>query len=248
MVINVRGRTITIDISKPATASERKVYIAALQAYYADLSSPVPENTRAKPALPPIFHHPPSPSDVIPPGIYTSLAGYRDFIILASLPQYAFSGSHRLVLSISTQIINELSVFSRLNPEKCANCAGRIAAGTAFVRGAMGIPHAAVVYVLEREGCNKGDVDEEAVVKAIGKYLSARIVAADGTLLAVHASDASEGGAARRAALTADQRPSLELVSSRVAVSRRTTDTLEPDLPFDWRDHGAVLTEDWFHA
>lgn len=114
----------------------------------------------------------------------------------------------------------------------------------------MGVPHAAVLYVLEREGCNGGDVGEEVVVKAIGKWLSARIVAADGTLLAVHsaASDLSEGGAARRAALTAEQRPSLELVSSRVAVSRRGTDTLVPDLRFDWRDHGAVLAEGWFHA
>lgn len=40
----------------------------------------------------------------------------------------------------------------------------------------------------------------------------------------------------------------LELVSSHIAVSRHNTDTLEPDMPSDWHNHGAVLTETWFHA
>lgn len=246
MEINVRGHKVVIDISKPATLAQRKVYIAALQVYFADLSIPVPEKTDAKIALPPIFHAPVI-GDAIPAQLCSPLPGYRDFIVVASLAQHAFKGSHRLKLYVDDQMVNELSVFSRLNPEMCGNCVGRIASGTDFMRGALGIPHSAVVHVLEKECCNGRDTSDEKVIAAIAKHLSAKVVAPDGQVLALHVT-ASAGQDTRRVALKAEHWPTLELISSRMAVSKRTTDTLEPDAPFDWRHHGAVLNENWCYA
>lgn len=250
MEINVRGHKVVIDISKPATVTQRKVYIAALQVYFSDLSTPLPEKASPAIGLPPIFNSPLARGK-IPEHLASPLPGYRDFFVAISLPQHAFKGSHRLKLYIDDQMVNELSVFSRIVPEQCGNCAGRIASGTDFVRGALGIPHSAIMYILQKECCNARDTTDEKVIAAIVKHLTAKVVTPSGQVLAMHVAASAAAGAGpamRRVALKAESCPKLELISSRMAISKRTTDTLEPDTPFDWRHHGAVLNQNWCQA
>ncbi|THG97639.1 hypothetical protein EW026_g4394, partial [Hermanssonia centrifuga] len=107
------GKSVTIDVMKSSTADERIEYIAALREYYKD--DPVPLRDGSGVKAKPRFFYP----DLDPDTGYKIISGYRDFVVVGSLSQYAFRGSHRLELFLDESFVGDVSVFSRLNPEQC---------------------------------------------------------------------------------------------------------------------------------
>lgn len=231
-----------IDITQPVDLTTRKKYIAALQQYYKDLS---PQDGAGL-AKPPMFHAETLDKRAVP-ATHKPVHGMRDFVVVGHVPQFAFKGSHRLELYLDGKFINDISVFSRADPERCENCARRIASGNAHVRGAMGLPHAYVVQVLEKEGKNLEDTTDDEVVDALKTHLSARIVRPDGSPLAAHvpASAAVADEGLQKRGMSPDSCPTLHLCSARILESH---DAATPVERADWRHHGAVLNEHWHHV
>lgn len=229
---------VTIDVTQAADLEARQLYITALQEYYRDLSPKIAPS-KAKPGM---FFSPIDRSDI--PETYTPVEGYRDFVVVGFLQQFAFRGSHRLQLYLDGVWVNEISVFSRMLPERCQNCAGRIASGNAFVRGAMGLPYAVVVQALEKEGKNAEETTDEEVIEVLKRRLSAKIVAPNGTLLAEHAapSQADGGEVSAQGLMARKDTPAFYLSSARLLES---DDRKLPSEFFDWQDHGSVLDVSW---
>ncbi|KAF7795791.1 hypothetical protein EIP86_006958 [Pleurotus ostreatoroseus] len=193
----------------------------------------------APPAAPATAPRPP----LLPPPTHQPLVGFRDFVVTGALPQFAFRGSHRLALHLDGLHVANLSVLSRLDPARCANCQGRVAAGRTHVRGVMALPHAHVVRLLEKHGLNREDAGEDEVVGLLKRHISAQIVTPVGTVLAEATHEASvavpEGGAVFKA----EDHPVLHLHSSRVFVA--TPQHRQPRVHEGWVHHGAVLKDQW---
>ncbi|PSR78169.1 hypothetical protein PHLCEN_2v7501 [Hermanssonia centrifuga] len=235
-------KQVTIDVTKPSTLEERTEYIAALHQYYGGNTVQLRDTTNlvAKPAL---FNHP--VTDV--PDTHQVVDGYRDFVIVVLLSQYAFRGSHRLELFLDGVLVGNVSVFSRINPANCEACVARIASGDAKTRGIITIPHALVVQVLEKYGLNKETTTDEEIVALLKKHIVAKIVNPIGSALA-HASHghvtASPGS--HLPELKEEHRPNLRFHSTRVLVS--APGGTAPPQSVGWIDHGEVLGGEWRHA
>jgi len=232
---------VTIDITQPPSKDHRLLCIAAFQGYYSSVSvrelKPGADVFSAHATLQPsIFASQvalPEPSTLaLTPGKRLELthtpSGHRVFNVHTSLHQFAFRGSHRLELYVHGELVDELSVFSRILPENCAN-----------------IPQQAVEGVLERAGLNTPNASKKDVIAAIARSIHARIITPDGTLLA-EAKPATDAEEAEEEKLSEDKMPSLELRSARVLVPR--DETLAQWFADDWEPHGELLTSNWIHA
>ena len=234
----VTAKKVVIDVTKPSTLDQRKEYIAALQQLYGD-SAFIKQQLPA--AKPPIFKSPPAPRI---PDTYQPVDGFRDFVVTGELPQFAFTGSHRLVLLLDGAPVDDISVLSRIDPSTCENCQASIAAGNATVRGVMTLPHAQVVNVLEKNKKNTPDITDDEVIDVLKKHISAQIVTPSGAKLA----EASDGLSQTPAplghkVLEEARQPVLELHSSRVFMA--APGTHEPRLHEEWVHHGTVLQGEW---
>jgi len=120
------------------------------------------------------------------------LSHLRHFIVVGHLPEFAFSGSHLLELYIIPKnpqqqkiVVNSISVLARGNPEDCAACKDRRAAGNQ-IRGYMHLDPHIILFLL-------GQLDPsqlpmittlDHVAALIQGSLGMRIVKPDGTPLA----------------------------------------------------------------
>jgi len=249
---------VTIDITQPPSKDHRLLCIAAFQGYYSSVSvrelKPGADVFSAHATLQPsIFASQvalPEPSTLaLTPGKRLELthtpSGHRVFNVHTSLHQFAFRGSHRLELYVHGELVDELSVFSRILPENCANCTARISSDNARVHATLTIPQQAVEGVLERAGLNTPNASKKDVIAAIARSIHARIITPDGTLLA-EAKPATDAEEAEEEKLSEDKMPSLELRSARVLVPR--DETLAQWFADDWEPHGELLTSNWIHA
>ena len=265
--------SVTIDVTKPCTLDERKQYIAALQYHFGARPTLL---LGPGPARPPIFRGVPAEETPQLPGGKV-VDGTRDFVVVVTLPQFGFRGSHRLELYLDGVYVGDVSVFSRTKPEKCKNCASNIASGTAVVRGVVGLPHDVVVQVLEKAGANTDTTTEEEIAQILKDNLVGRIVRPDRTLLAHGESgfvsgtgpndqtqwinQHSVGGLGTYALRQSRQtiavahypilpdknEPTLEIHSARVVVSE---DEFVPPVRTDVISHGVALGGEWrrWHA
>ena len=221
-------------------------------------------------AQPPIFHHLPenAPAGSIP-ATHVPLEGVRDFTVVVTLPQFAFRGSHRLELYLDEVYVGNVSVFSRLEPEKCQNCVGRIAEGNPSVSGVIRLPHDIVLHLLEKNDANKTETTDEEVLQVIKANLFARIVRPDKTQIAIAherlrtgrppsegtrrflytATEASrlvrdpvDISAIKTPPLDENRSPTMEIHSARILISR---DQMLPPMRDDYQSHGEVLEEEW---
>lgn len=187
---------------------------------------------------------PPAPTKLIaPPPTHEPVSGFRDFVVTGALPQFAFRGSHRLKLHLDGTHVANLSVLSRLDPARCANCEGRIASGRTHVRGVMTLPHAHVVGLLEKHGLNREDASDEEVIELLKKHISAQIVNPVGTVLAEAAHGPSADAPEGHPVFKAEDHPVLQLHSSRVFLS--APHHRQPRIHEGWIHHGAVLKDQW---
>ena len=206
------------------------------------------------------------------PATHVLVEGVREFTIVVTLPQFAFRGSHRLELYLDQVLVGEVSVFSRLQPDKFKNCVGRIAAGHATVRGVIRLPHDIVLNVLERSSLNKPDTSDDVVAQVIKDHLVAKIFRPNKTELAwaepkgltgdvstsnhrrmmystvdgprlVHSP--IEVSSIRSPVLEQNRSPTLELHSALLYVSRNR---MLPMIFDDWKSHGTVLENEWAHS
>ncbi|KAG6379515.1 common central domain of tyrosinase-domain-containing protein [Boletus reticuloceps] len=120
-------------------------------------------------------------------------AHLRQFVITGALPEFAFPGSHRLELFMlpkdgqqtGGQVVNSISVLSRADPDRCAACKDRRAAGSQ-IRGNMYLDPRIMLYLLSRlppdQRAAITELDHLAVL--IQGSLGVRLVKPDGTRLA----------------------------------------------------------------
>ena len=144
-----------------------------------------------KPSTTPQLPHPAPQTELPRPAPQTKL---RHFVVQAKLPEFAFSGSYRLELYVrpknaplsTVHVVNSTSVLTRGNPEKCAACKDRRAAGTQ-VRGYMPLDPRVVLYLVTQldhtERAVVTDLDKLSIV--VKESIGTRLVKPDGTPLAV---------------------------------------------------------------
>lgn len=238
----VTSKKVVIDVTKPSTPEQRKEYIAALQQLYGD-SDLVHKQLPA--GNPPIFNSPVSAADV--PDTHQKVDGFRDFVVTGDVPQFAFKGSHRLNLHLDGAHVDDISVFSRLDPTRCQNCVSRIASGNTRVRGVMTLPHAHVVQLLEKHGLNTADTTDDQVIDLLKKHISAHIVTPVGTKLAEASHGLSDTPLPEgHTEFKEEDHPVLHLHSSRVFMAAPHHHA--PHLHEGWVHHGAVLQGQWRFA
>ena len=175
---------MTIDVTKESTLEERKKYIHALQVHYGLIQTFNLDSLEGKYAAePPIFRTIPDGQWNVPEN-YKHVSGLRDFVVVATLPQFAHRGSHRLELYLDKVYVGDVSVFSRLEPEKCENCVGRLAIGTPIVRGVITLPPAVVLQVLQKNRMNHARTSEGDIVEVLHQNLVSRIVRPNNSVIA----------------------------------------------------------------
>ena len=122
-----------------------------------------------------------------------NVANLRQFAVVTQLPEFAFPGSYRLELYLlpkdhnqtPTHVVNSTSVLGRADPERCAACKDRRAAGS-HVRGYMHLDPRLILYLISQLDATQraGITDLHHVVALIQGSLGMRLVKPDGTKLA----------------------------------------------------------------
>jgi len=117
----------------------------------------------------------------------------RQFAIVGQLPEFAFPGSYRLELYLlpkdrqqtSEHVVNSISVLGRANPDKCAACRDRQAAGS-HVRGYMHLDPRLILYLISQlDPIQRAAITElDHLVVLIQGSFGLRLVKPDGTRLA----------------------------------------------------------------
>ena len=117
----------------------------------------------------------------------------RRFIIVGEVPEFAFPGSDRLELYLlpkdpqqtSANVVNSISVFGRANPDRCAACVDRRAAGSR-TRGHMHLDPRIILYLIgQLDPIQRAAITElDHLVVLIQGSFGLRLVGPDGTRLA----------------------------------------------------------------
>jgi hypothetical protein len=244
-----------VDIAnKQPSPAQRSLFAAALAAHW-DVDPRRHLKQTERKAEPPIFKVPMdnrTNSDTI-------VKGFRQFIVMGALPQYAFPGSHSLelyaTLGQDNYFVNDISVLSRLFPAECENCLTN-QQSRITVRGAMYIPHGLVVEILQSAGANDKTTSEASVIQAISERLHMRIVTPAGDLLAEAKHRLMTGpGTEARVQLPNEKRPTVRIYSAMVDESEESATVDEVDAMgahpvkawqyTDIRDHGLLHQEEW---
>ena len=122
----------------------------------------------------------------------SGISRLRNFVIVGELPEFAFSGSYRLELYLrpknpqqAVHVVNSISVLARANPEKCAACKDRRAAGTQ-IRGYMPLDPRVILYLLSQLDFTQIPVltDLEKLSVLVKESFGTRLVKPDGTIFA----------------------------------------------------------------
>lgn len=121
------------------------------------------------------------------------VAHLRQFAIVGQLPEFAFPGSYILELYLlpkgpeqtPVHVINTISVLGRGDPERCAACRDRRAAGS-YVRGYMDLEPRIILYLLSQLDADQRVAITELnhLVALIQESFGMRLVKPDGTKLA----------------------------------------------------------------
>ncbi|KAF8552143.1 Di-copper centre-containing protein [Imleria badia] len=122
-----------------------------------------------------------------------NVANLRQFAVVGQLPEFAFPGSYRLELYLHpkdpqqtpTHIVNSISVLGRADPDRCAACKDRRAAGS-NVRGYMHLDPRLILYLITQLDVTQRAAITEVhhLVALIQGSLGVRLVKPDGTKLA----------------------------------------------------------------
>jgi len=117
----------------------------------------------------------------------------RQFAVVGQLPEFAFPGSYRLELHLLPKahqqapdhVVNSISVLGRANPDKCAACKDRRAAG-GHVRGYMHLDPRLILYLISQlDPVKRATITElDHLVVLIQGSFGLRLVKPDGTRLA----------------------------------------------------------------
>ena len=117
----------------------------------------------------------------------------RQFAVVGQLPEFAFPGSYRLELYLLPKgpqqtpdhVVNSISVLGRANPDKCAACRDRQAAGS-HVRGYMHLDPRLILYLISQlDPIQRATITElDHLVVLIQGSFGLRLVKPDGTRLA----------------------------------------------------------------
>ncbi|KAI0782912.1 common central domain of tyrosinase-domain-containing protein [Abortiporus biennis] len=240
--IRYPNKTITIDISKPyKSEAERATYNAALQDLYSD-SSTVVDRTAPR-AKPPFFHQVPKSI----PDNYEAAPGIHEFIVVGRLVQYMVKTSYHLELFLDGILVNEMSAFNRLVPERCENCTAREnQEGGAKIRVPMRLPHAVVCEVLDKYGYNEETTSQEDIIKCLKEHLTARITSPDRSLLIgcddYHSKLPEHGPPSSGEYIPDEKKPVLELYSNPIFHPKAGH---LPILRGEILEHGQLTTGRW---
>jgi len=140
----------------------------------------------------------------------------RHFYITGELSEFAFPGSYRLELLLLQNdqsqgaVVNSISVLGRADPERCAACRDRQAAGS-HVRGYMHLDPRLILYLIgQLPPDRRATITElEHLVVLIQESFGMRLVKPDGTALAA----AGPLAAPNNSSLEEIQAPKLSLHS-----------------------------------
>ena len=170
----------------------------------------------------------------------------RQFSLVGELPEFAFPGSYRLELYMlpkdhhqaDVQVVNNISVLGRADPERCAACKDRRAAGSR-VRGYMHLDPRLILHLLgQLHPDRRAAVTElDHVATLIHGSFGARLVKPDGSKLAA----ADPHVPAHHTPLDEDKTPKLTLHSH--VITLKPTDPTAPIKFGGHETHGAFASE-----
>ncbi|KAF9240832.1 common central domain of tyrosinase-domain-containing protein [Melanogaster broomeanus] len=126
----------------------------------------------------------PGVGDISLPSNFASIRGFRLFVILARLPEHAFSHSYDLrIYYKETKLIGNVSVFAREDNSPCKACAFRRENST-IVRGVIVIPPRIVNEIIVESGIDRSKNTMEITTGLVTKALTGKLLDVSGTLLA----------------------------------------------------------------
>ncbi|KAF9234904.1 common central domain of tyrosinase-domain-containing protein, partial [Melanogaster broomeanus] len=182
----------------------------------------------------------PGVGEISLPSNFTSIRGFRLFIILVRLPEHAFGHSYDLrIYYKETKLVGNVSVFARPDNSPCKACAYR-RTNTAVVRGVILIPPRIVNEIIVESGIDRSTNTMEITTELITSALTGKLLDVSGKLLASSkGGDSAEPVRDGESAAERVQPVEISLVSSGVA--EHVNDGKQPVYLFDWNSHKALF-------
>ncbi|KAF9231286.1 common central domain of tyrosinase-domain-containing protein [Melanogaster broomeanus] len=150
---------------------------------------------------------------------FTSIRGFRLFVILARLPEHAFGHSYDLrIYYKETKPVGNVSVFARTDDSPCRACAFR-RTNTAVVRGVIIMSPSIVNEIIVESGIDRSTNTMEITTELITRALTGKLLDVSGKLLA-----SAKGGD---------------------SVAEHINDSKQPVYLFDWNSHKALFPSGW---
>ncbi|KAF9231287.1 hypothetical protein BU15DRAFT_82598 [Melanogaster broomeanus] len=186
----------------------------------------------------------PGVGEISLPTNFTSIRGFRLFVILARLPEHAFGHSYDLrIYYKETKLIGNVSVFARPDNSPCKACAYR-RTNTAVVRGVILIPPRIVNEIIVESGIDRSTNTMEITTELITRALTGKLLDVSGKLLAsAKGGDSAEPVRDGDSAAERVQPVEVSLVSSGVA--EHVNDSNQPVYLFDWNSHKGLFPSGW---
>ncbi|KAF9240821.1 hypothetical protein BU15DRAFT_61155 [Melanogaster broomeanus] len=186
----------------------------------------------------------PGVGEISLPSNFTSIRGFRLFVILARLPEHAFGHSYDLrIYYKETKLVGNVSVFARPDNSPCKACAYR-RTNTAVVRGVILIPPRIVNEIIVESGIDRSTNTMEITTELITRALTGKLLDVSGKLLAsAKGGDNAEPVRDGESAAERVRPVEVSLVSSGVA--EHVNDSKQPVYLFDWNSHKALFPSGW---
>ncbi|KDQ53370.1 hypothetical protein JAAARDRAFT_39428 [Jaapia argillacea MUCL 33604] len=232
-----------VKIEEDASPEQRVAARAALQRYYGLQPFNTAESLVA--LAPNLFRTPSAP---VPDG-QVAIPNYREFVVVAKLPEHAFNGSYSFTLyrksgeTHKDEIIGSVSVFARPDHSACAGCIKRRDAGT-IVRGVIPIPRTMVASIVQSRGFQGREVGEDELIEEIRRGLTGVLVDARGSELAKAQNGEWLESLLETRAIPRHIAPQ-KIVLLSAAVSHPGNQMDGPVSFFDWKHHGDIFSGGW---
>jgi tyrosinase len=245
----IAGKKVSIDIAQPCTPEQRQVYRRILQNHFnLNPQRDIEELDVIAPRLPIFF--PASLRAAESPKGYAAIANFRQFFIDVAMPPSAFAGSHRLGLEVALGGVRvplgSVSVLSRLDPGRCANCVQRGLEPTP-VRGRIMLPAAVALALVDKPAPPAGAghmiphtaPSDGPDLRGFKASFSAQIATPGSARLASADETVPVGMIPNGVQMGEDAAPKATLWSAAVA---HPEDDMDGAVKFfDWKDHGEIF-------
>jgi len=235
-----------VSIDKPASSAERARDLKLLQDYFGQ--KPTAQRNNQIRIKVPIFAN---DSEGALPRDNEPVYNFRQFAIIVELVEHAFGGSYFLeVLYTSkdgqTHSVGATAVLSRSHGTQCRGCIGRRHEGTK-VHDSIHVPYDLLVKIITDHDLNREDIKDEDFTNAVRNSFYAQIVTPGGLVLARAVRGETPGGLTR---VNEAILPKLRFASANVSADKRRqgNEEIHPWQFYDWKDHGAVLENEWVNV